>query len=208
MSQKKPSCFRSILTLNFVSPAWRVPCWIMLGIAVGMAGVVAQVSRATSYLSDSPETCINCHVMNAEYESWQKSSHANVTNCNDCHVPHDNPVSKMAFKARDGLYHSYIFTTRQEPQVIRLSKGAIPVVEANCRRCHQNQVDEIHLATPVKTDHRCWDCHREVPHGRVHSLTATPRVNVPDLPSVTSSPKASPSIDGRPVRPNQEESKK
>jgi len=204
MSQFPKRWITSILTLRFMSPAWRLPCWIMLGVAVGMACTVAQVSRVTSYMSDSPETCINCHVMNAEYESWQKSSHAKVASCNDCHVPQDNLLSKLAFKARDGIYHSYVFTTRQEPQVITLSKGAIPVVEANCRRCHSNLVDEIHLAKPVETNHRCWDCHREVPHGRVHSLTATPRVNVPDLPSVTSI-NASPTIDGRSVRPETEE---
>jgi cytochrome c nitrite reductase small subunit len=26
---------------------------------------------------------------------------------------------------------------------------------------------------------RCWDCHREVPHGSVRSLSATPWVEVP-----------------------------
>ena len=42
MSQSGKSWIRSLLTLGFVTPPWRLPCWIMLGVAVGMAGVVAQ----------------------------------------------------------------------------------------------------------------------------------------------------------------------
>ena len=37
------------------------------GVAVGMALLVARLANATSYLSDSPETCINCHVMTDAY---------------------------------------------------------------------------------------------------------------------------------------------
>ena len=35
----------------------------MLGLAAGMGLFVFHISRAASYLSDAPETCMNCHVM-------------------------------------------------------------------------------------------------------------------------------------------------
>ena len=35
----------------------------MLGIAAGMAVFVIHISRAASYMSDQPETCMNCHVI-------------------------------------------------------------------------------------------------------------------------------------------------
>jgi cytochrome c nitrite reductase small subunit len=161
---------------------------------------VGKVSRVTSYLSDDPEACVNCHVMRPQYASWQHSSHASAT-CNDCHVPHDTILNAYAFKARDGLYHSVIFTLRLEPQVIRMSRGAVPVVEGNCRRCHGRVIEEVSLRRRQPGDHRCWDCHREVPHGRVRSLSAAPRVMSPQLPPALQ-PQV-PSIGGRKPRPPQ-----
>lgn len=187
-----------LATLQFLSKPWRIACFAALGVLAGLALTVGKVSRATSYLSDAPETCVNCHVMRPHYASWQRSSHANVATCNDCHVPHQTPFHAYAFKARDGLYHSAIFTARLEPQVIRLSSGAIPVVEENCRRCHERTIGEVSICTHERGDLRCWDCHREVPHGRARSLSATPRVIVPELPSVLES--HAPRIGGREPR--------
>src|SRR3989304_10546407 len=33
-----------------------------------------------------PESCIVCHSENPEYQTWKRSSHANV-NCRSCHTP-------------------------------------------------------------------------------------------------------------------------
>lgn len=74
-----------------------------------------RIANATSYLSDSPQTCINCHVMTDAYASWQRGSHGRVAVCVDCHVPHSNLVAKYAYKSRDGLKHSCVFTMRKEP---------------------------------------------------------------------------------------------
>jgi cytochrome c nitrite reductase small subunit len=156
-------------------PSWRrVLVVAALGGVAGLGLAVARVSRATSYLSDAPETCINCHVMTPQYLSYRHSAHARVATCNDCHVPQDNFVRHYLFKARDGARHATIFTLRTEPQVIRLSAGAIPVVEQNCRRCHAEQVHAVSLAAHERDDMRCWDCHRDVPHGTVRSLSARP----------------------------------
>ena len=182
MSATRARPMAMLLTLGFVPPRWRMPCFVMLGVFVGLGLATAHVSRAGSYMSDSPEACINCHVMTGVYMAWQRSSHAEVTHCNDCHVPHDGVFHHYSFKARDGARHSTIFTLGREPQVPRLSEGAIPVVEANCRRCHEEVVNQVHLRTWQPGDKRCWDCHREVPHGRVQSLSATSPVNRPKPP--------------------------
>lgn len=194
---------RLLATLAFVPPAWRLPVFAMLGVAAGMGLAVGNVSRATSYLSDAPEACANCHVMTTQYLTWQRSSHAVVATCNDCHVPHTNIAAAYAFKARDGIYHSGIFTLRLEPQVIAMSSAAIPVVEANCRRCHGPLISETHLTEWQPGDKRCWDCHREVPHGRNRSLSATSRIMAPMLPS-PGDIGGSPRIGGRTARPDLE----
>jgi len=168
------------LTLAPLTPRWRGAVALALGAAAGLAVVVARLANAASYLSDSPQTCVNCHVMTDAYASWQRGSHGRVAVCTDCHVPHANPVAAYAFKAQDGTRHSYVFTMRTEPQVLRLNPAAVPVVQANCLRCHADQFAMVRLAGVE--ERRCWDCHTNV-HGRVRSLSASPEVLRPRLPS-------------------------
>ncbi len=190
-----------LMTLDFMPAPWRIMCFLALGVLAGLGLAVGKVSRATSYLSDDPEGCVNCHVMQPQYASWQRSSHAGVATCNDCHVPHETVFDAYAFKARDGIYHSTIFTLGLEPQVIEMSSAAIPVVESNCRRCHAQTIEDVSVHAHESGERRCWDCHREVPHGRVRSLSSVPRVVMPELPSVLE-PQV-PTIGGRKPRPEQ-----
>ena len=169
----------SILTLAGLPRCWQVFIYILVGVAVGVGLFVARIANATSYLSDSPETCMNCHVMSDAYASWQRGSHRHVAVCTDCHVPHDNLVAKYAYKARDGMKHSYVFTMRAEPQVLELSAGAVPVVQGNCVKCHRDQLAMIRLAT--SGERRCWHCHENI-HGSVRSLSASPLALRPGLP--------------------------
>jgi cytochrome c nitrite reductase small subunit len=123
---------------------------------------------------------MNCHVMTDAYATWQRGSHGRVAVCVDCHVPHTNPVAAYAFKASDGMRHSYVFTLRREPQVMHLSAGAVPVVQENCLRCHSDQFSMIRLAGI--SERKCWDCHAHM-HGKVQSLSASPEVLRPQLPT-------------------------
>jgi cytochrome c nitrite reductase small subunit len=184
--------------LRFLAPGWRPAGFLTIGMTAGMGLFVLHISRAASYLSDNPETCMNCHVMTTEFVTWQHSSHAGVATCNDCHVPHTSLPAKYAFKAEDGLWHSTVFTMRWEPQAIRLSARAEPVVEDNCRRCHAQVVENVSPAEHRSGDLRCWECHREVPHGSVRSLSATPGVFQPRLPAMQN-PLQKPTLGGRPI---------
>lgn len=170
----------SVLTLSNLPPKLRLACMASIGAFVGMGAYVMLISNAVSYMSDDPEACINCHIMTPMYASWKHSSHARVATCNDCHVPHDSLINKYVYKATDGARHSTMFTLRMEPQVIRAREAAKPVIQANCLRCHG---DQVHRSTTQPAFTRsCVDCHREVPHGRESSLSATPNAAVP-LPS-------------------------
>ena len=169
--------------------SWQIPATIVLGAIVGLGIYTFHVSNASSYLSDRPETCINCHVMNPQYASWFHSAHREFATCNDCHVPHTNPVAKIAFKAMDGARHATIFTLRNEPQVIQIKQAGVAVVQENCKRCHANVNQEVHAIMITAGDAReddgklCWECHREVPHGRVGSLSTSTYARVPRLGS-------------------------
>ena len=171
---------RSWLLLEPLHPGWRLAVFFMAGILAGLGVLVVHISRAASYLRDEPEVCINCHVMNNAYATWRHSSHREVATGVDCHLPHQNPIAKLAFKGMDGARHSYVFTLRLEPQVLHLSRGAVPVIQENCLRCHHDQLQMVRLAGV--DEQRCWDCHRNV-HGSVISLSGTPDARRPTLPS-------------------------
>jgi cytochrome c nitrite reductase small subunit len=174
-----------LLFLRFVPGRLRLACYGMGGAVAGLGFCVAYISNATSYLSDDPKACINCHIMDPEYASWQHSSHGRDTVCNDCHVPHDNSIVKYWFKGKDGSRHSYMFTFRMERQVIQAIPESKDVIQRNCIRCHGTIVSEAMTPTHKGFDRQCIDCHREVPHGRVHSLTSTPNAAIPPLSPVT-----------------------
>lgn len=161
--------------------------WFLLvmaatGLFGGFVLIAVRASSATSYLSDRPEACMNCHVMVPYYASWERSSHRTVATCNDCHLPADGVLRKLYFKAMDGLRHTTVFTLRREEQVLRLNPAAVPVVQRNCVRCHEHQVMRTSMGSSANA-RRCWDCHRTVPHGLAQSLSSTPHVRRPILPS-------------------------
>ena len=168
-----------VVSLRGLQKKWQTAIYLLAGLAAGLALFIVRISNAASYLSDAPQTCINCHVMTDAYASWQRGSHGKAAICNDCHVPHSNPVAKYAFKATDGLKHSYVFTFRLEPQALDLSKGAKPVVQDNCVRCHTKTLAMVRLADLSQS--KCWDCHNNI-HGPVHSISSSPAQLRPDLP--------------------------
>ena len=179
---------KKIFSFFFPPLQWRLPVTIVTGFLFGFGLVVLKISNATSYLSDDPKSCMNCHVMTPQYATWEKSSHSKTAVCVDCHIPHDNIIHKFLFKASDGLRHSTIFTFRLEPQVIKIKEAGIDVVQQNCIRCHSNLVEKISIAKNLeihKNGKLCWDCHREVPHGRVNSLASTPYARVPRLTNIS-----------------------
>ena len=179
-----------ILALLAPPRAWRPAVAVAGGIGAGLGLQVLVVSNAASYVSDAPETCINCHIMIPEYAAWRASSHGRATTCNDCHVPHYHLWNAYLFKAKDGLRHAAMFTLRLEPQVIRISESGARAVQDNCLRCHGNLVAPVTTNAVPGAPHgrdggrRCWECHRDVPHGRVHGLASAPGARVPRTPPV------------------------
>lgn len=172
--------------LSHIPRQFVLPVFIVGGIIAGLGAYTVYMSRAHSYLSDDPKACINCHIMTPYYQTWNHSSHAQWTTCNDCHVPQDNIVSKYAFKAKDGLYHAAVFTVQGEPQSIRPRDESYEVIMNNCIRCHTQLNTEfvktgmIDYADTQKGEGKaCWDCHTQVPHSKVSGLSETPNAIVP-----------------------------
>jgi len=179
----------NIISFFFPPKKWKLPVIFIIGVIAGLFSFLFYISNAPSYLSDKPETCINCHIMVPQYSTWMHSSHREHASCNDCHVPHDNIFNHYYFKAKDGMRHATIFTLRNEPQVIYIHKPGRDVVQQNCIRCHSHLITDAKVNSMTmdyhnfRSERTCWDCHREVPHGRVNSLSSTPNARAPLLKS-------------------------
>jgi cytochrome c nitrite reductase small subunit len=134
----------------------------VLGVFVGLSLFTFSYARGTSYFSDDPQACANCHIMRDQYDGWLRSSHANVATCNDCHTPHDF-VGKWFVKALNGWNHSVAFTLDNFHEPIRIRDFNAQVAQQNCVECHETLVSQI---GGVHTDEAtmCTDCHGSVGH--------------------------------------------
>lgn len=135
---------------------------IAVGVFIGLGSFTFIYARGTSYLSNDPETCMNCHIMRDEYEAWTTSSHRNVATCNDCHTPHD-PIGKWIVKGINGFNHSLAFTTGDYPEVIQIRDFNADIAQENCINCHSMLVSNVY-SMHEDTERRCTACHGNPGH--------------------------------------------
>jgi len=135
------------------------------GMLLGAGLFIVVYAEGLSYLSNDPESCVNCHIMREQFAGWQTGPHKNAATCNDCHVPH-KLLSKYIGKALNGWHHSSAFTLQDYPDPIRIKAGNAEVLEQNCRTCHRELVADItgHYGSD-REGPPCVQCHRSVGHG-------------------------------------------
>ena len=133
-----------------------------IGIAGGIGGYTFVYARGASYLTNDPAACANCHIMNEQYDAWQKSSHHTVAVCNDCHTPH-GIGPKYLTKGLNGFWHSYAFTLGGHPDPLRITARNARVTEGACLKCHADMVEAMQAGQPP-TSLSCIRCHRDVGH--------------------------------------------
>lgn len=136
----------------------------LVGIAAGVGAFTFFYAKGASYMGNDPNTCANCHVMQAHFNAWEKGSHHTVATCNDCHAPHDSVIAKYFVKAKNGWNHSVAFTTGKFHEPIRITQPNVKVTEGACRYCHQPIVDAIDPPHAGSTDTSCIRCHKNVGH--------------------------------------------
>ncbi len=138
---------------------------ILIGILTGVSGFTFRYAEGFSYLSNDPKVCVNCHIMNDEYDSWRKGPHHSFATCNDCHVPPGFPGKYIA-KASNGYHHSKGFTFQDFHEPILIKEKNSQLLQDNCLRCHGDFVHEIVRGSTWDDNAiRCVHCHRGVGHG-------------------------------------------
>jgi cytochrome c nitrite reductase small subunit len=138
-----------------------------MGLALGVGAYTFIYAKGASYLTNDPKACVNCHIMQEQYDGWIKSSHRSVATCNDCHAPADF-FGKYKTKGLNGFWHSFYFTTGTYPDPIQITERNRKITEDACRKCHQAIVDTIE-GTPAMQHAganriSCLQCHRSVGH--------------------------------------------
>ena len=136
---------------------------IAVGVLVGVGLATFRYAEGASYLSTDPAACANCHIMQTQYDSWQKSSHHTVATCVECHLPADF-VGKYVAKAENGWNHSVAFTLQNFPEPIRMTPKNQGILQANCLRCHASIVHAL-VAGERDSPLTCARCHAGVGHG-------------------------------------------
>ena len=142
----------------------------LVGILLGVGGYTFLYAKGLSYMSDDPEVCINCHIMQPQYDSWQKSSHHAVAVCVDCHLPHDF-LGKYIAKADNGWHHSKGFTLQDFHEPIMIKAPNARILQDNCLACHQDMAHELVVGVNGPAEEvRCVHCHVTVGHGETTGL--------------------------------------
>jgi cytochrome c nitrite reductase small subunit len=141
---------------------------------MGLGGFVFRYAEGLSYFGTDPSACANCHIMQPQYDAWQKGSHHAAAVCIDCHLPNDF-VSKYYTKAENGYRHGKLFTTGEFNEPIFVQARGREILEENCLRCHGSLVAELEPhpgdqspsrdVAASQRDVSCVRCHSGVGHG-------------------------------------------
>ncbi len=142
---------------------------VALGVLAGVGGYTFSYAKGLSYLSTDPKACVNCHIMQGEYDSWQKSSHHTVAVCVDCHLPHSF-IPKYLAKAENGWRHGKLFTTGGFVEPIEVKAAGRKILQDNCVTCHESLTADMRLhgqsgAQPPGQEVACTHCHATAGHG-------------------------------------------
>jgi len=158
--------------LEAMNPDWDSPqvrratlvLCVALGVFAGLGGFTFHYAKGTSYMSSDPKVCVNCHIMNDQYDSWEKSSHHQAARCVDCHLPHAL-VPKLIAKSDEGYRHSKAFTFQDFHEPIQITPHDKGIVEDNCVRCHQDMTHSMRMfRTGRPKDMSCIRCHPTAGH--------------------------------------------
>jgi cytochrome c nitrite reductase small subunit len=152
----RASTSRSVRILSFAVA-------IAIGVLGGLGAFTVGYGNGFSYLTNDPEACANCHIMQDHFDSWVTSSHRDVAACGDCHLRHDF-LGKWLTKADNGFFHALAFTTGNFDEPIQIKPRNRRVTQEACIDCHGRFVNSM-----LPTEHGgemqlCVHCHSDVGH--------------------------------------------
>jgi cytochrome c nitrite reductase small subunit len=140
-----------------------------VGAAAGIGAYTFRYAEGLSYFKTDPRACVNCHIMQPQYDGWEKAGHHHVAVCVDCHLPHDF-VPKYLAKAENGWRHGERFTTGRFVEPIVVQQQGRAILQKNCVRCHGDLVHSMLGGGERDAGLACTHCHADVGHGEKTGL--------------------------------------
>lgn len=140
----------------------RVLLWI-LGILVLIAGAVFFVMFGPPHVAEQfaePKFCGSCHEMDPWLVSFRQEEHGGLESCNDCHLPHGSTLEYYFWEGVVGVRDLAKHSVGAIPQPIEAGDRTRSWIQENCRRCHDDEIEDDHGETRAY----CWECHDEVFH--------------------------------------------
>jgi nitrate/TMAO reductase-like tetraheme cytochrome c subunit len=154
------------------------PTGRQLLLAAGLIIVFLLASAWSVAYTSRSEFCGTCHEMDSMYQSWQVSSHQNVT-CHECHAE-PGVMGEIKAKAK-GVKEVYLHVT---------GTGATPKAnerDINCFGCHQEKVKlntdkafatkDPHTVKHFNNGMTCITCHSGIVHNTMLNNTVPTRDN-------------------------------
>lgn len=149
---------------------WWLASAIAVGCLLGLGLFTFQYAEGLSYFSTDPSACTNCHIMQPQFDSWQKATHHTVAGCVDCHLPRAF-AAKWISKAENGFLHSKGFTFQDFHEPIFIRTRNLKILNDNCLHCHGGMVHDIASLPQNDADpYRCVHCHQGAGHGETVGL--------------------------------------
>ena len=137
---------------------------VLFGALIGVGIFTFGYGKGHAYLSNDPQACAQCHIMQDQYDSWLKGSHHAHAACNDCHLP-DAFAGKWLAKADNGFFHSWAFTFQDFHEPIQIKERNLKILQDNCIACHRSMVWQMPIERVTGEALSCFQCHQSVGHG-------------------------------------------
>ncbi len=151
-------------------PRFRLQSLLFVGGSIVLAGAFFAV--AVPVVSNSSFCGRVCHSMNPQFQSWRRSSHADV-GCDACHAS-SILTRRIAQKARVGFTNIKLEVTGgyRKPINARSTYSRRKELNANCLKCHSNDKEFGVKTAGMKISHKkhtnvgldCANCHNRVAH--------------------------------------------
>ena len=136
---------------------------LVIGALVGLGSYTFIYAKGFSYLSTDPKACANCHIMQEQYDGWERSPHHHAAVCADCHMP-SGFFAKYLTKAENGFLHSKAFTLQNFADPIQIRERSLQVTNEACQKCHSSITGDVHATADREDPKRCTHCHSDVGH--------------------------------------------
>ena len=116
---------------------------VLVGVPAGVGAFTFVYAKGFSYLSTDPRACVNCHVMNEQYDALAEErppAHRDLRRLPSCRT---QGLAKWMAKADHGFRHSAAFTLQNFKEPIEITPPDRRIVQENCVRCHGDFVHAV-----------------------------------------------------------------